>query len=136
MVCGLEVCDELDEGNAHVNGCEGDCTDEMTGMTLLRDDVPKAREEEMSWYDKFEAYEEMTDETRLSRTGRKPTSCRWKNINKDDSERVEVRSRLLSREIKPPSALVRYVISRATTKSNDDYSWYLTTNEHSYTLTL
>ena len=54
-------------------------------------------------------------------------SCRWRDINKGDSERVEVRSRLVAREIKqkgadsnfagtPPMALVRYVISRAATQ--------------------
>ena len=59
------------------------------------------------------------------RTGRKPISCRWRDINKGDSERVEVRSRSIAREIKqkgtdiyfagtPPLALVRYVMCRAT----------------------
>ena len=64
----------------------------------------------------------------MLRTGRKPISCRWRDINKGDSERVEVRSRLAPREIKqkgtdsdfastPPLALVRYVISKAATLS-------------------
>ena len=62
------------------------------------------------------------------RTGRKPVSCRWRDINKGDSERVEVRCRSIAREIKqkgtdiyfagtPPLALVRYVICRAATLS-------------------
>ena len=34
------------------------------------------------------------------RTGRKPVSCRWRDINTGDSERVEVRSRSIAREIK------------------------------------
>ena len=62
----------------------------------------------------------------MTRTGRKPISCRWKDINKGDDERVEVRSRLVAREIKqkgsdsdfagtPPLAFVRCVMSRATT---------------------
>ena len=97
-------------------------------VSLLREDVGKARAEEMAWHDKFEAYEEVTDETCLSRTGRKPISCRWKDIHKGDNEHVEVRSRLIAREIKqkrtvsyfagtPQLALVRYVISWAATKS-------------------
>ena len=57
MVCGLDVC-ELNEYDAYVNDYEGDYADEVTGVTLLRDDVAKARR-----YDKFEAYEEVTDET-------------------------------------------------------------------------
>ena len=43
MVCGLEVCDELDEGDAYVNDCEADYTHEMTGATHLRDNMAKAR---------------------------------------------------------------------------------------------
>ena len=45
MVCGVEVCDELDETHLHVNECDGDYTDEATGATLQRDDVAKARVE-------------------------------------------------------------------------------------------
>ena len=90
--------------------------------------MAKARAEEMAWYEKFNAYEEVTDETCLSRSVRKPISCRWRDINKGDHERVEVRSRLVAREIKqkgtdsyfagtPLLALVRYVTSRAATVS-------------------
>ena len=84
MVCGLDVCDELDEypSDVYVNDCEGDYTDEVTGVTLLREDVAKACAEKMAWYERFEAYEEVTDETCVSRTGRKPISCRWRDINK------------------------------------------------------
>ena len=71
----------------------------------------------------------------VSRTGRKPICCRWRDINKGDSERVEVRSRSFERETKekgtdsyfvgtPPFALVRYVISGTAT-----LSWYSTPNE-------
>ena len=124
MVCGLGVCDELDKldenslSDTYVNGREVDYIDEVTGVTLLRDDVVRARMEEMKWYEKFQAYEEVTVETCVLRTGRKRISCRWRDINKGDSERVEVRSRLVAREIKkkgtdsffagtPPLALVR-----------------------------
>ena len=101
MVCGLDVCDELDEthcADTYVNDCDGDYTDEGTGATLWRDDVAKERMEEMKWYEKFNAFEGVTDETCVSRTGRKPISCGWEDINKGDSERVEVRSRLAARE--------------------------------------
>ena len=87
------MSDELDERSVYVNDCEGDCADAATGVTLLREDVAKARMEEMSRYDKFQAYEEVTDETCMMKTGRKPISCRWRDINKSDSERVEVGSR-------------------------------------------
>ena len=134
MVCGLDVCDELDEldensfSDTYVNDREGHYPDEVTGVTLLRDDVAKARMEEMRWYEKFQAFDEVPDETCLLRTGGKPISCQFRDINKGDSERVDVRSRLVAREIKqkgtdsyfartPPLARMRYVISRAATLS-------------------
>ena len=94
MVCGLDVCGEFIEypSDVHVNDCEREYNDEVTGVTFLRDDVAKTRSEEMAWYEKFKAYEEVTDETCVSRTGRKPIFCRWPDINKGDNERVEVRS--------------------------------------------
>ena len=125
MVCGWDVCDELNEysSDAFVNDCKVDLTDEVTGVTLLRDDVAIARTDEMASYEKFKAFEEATDETCVSRTGHKPISCQWRDINKGDNDRVEVRSRLVAREIKQkgtdhnvagtaPLALGRYVTSR------------------------
>ena len=67
----MEVCDELDEAHfvdTYVNDCDGDYTDEATGATLQRDDVAKARMEEMKWSEKFNTFEEVTDETCLTRT--------------------------------------------------------------------
>ena len=128
--CAVWMCvtSSMKPSDVHVNDCEGDDTDDVTGVTLLRDDAAEARAEEMAWYEKFKAHEEVTDETCVSRTGRKPISCRWRDINKGDNERVEVRSRLVAREIKrkeadshftgrPPLAHVRYVIRRAATLS-------------------
>ena len=59
------MCDELDEcpSDAHVNDCDGKFTDDETGVTLLRDGVAKARAEEMAWYGKFKANEDVPDET-------------------------------------------------------------------------
>ena len=136
MVCGLKLCDELNESDASVDCGDGDFTDQMTEATLLRDGEAKAGAEEVAWYDKFEIYEEVTDETWPSGTGRKPISCRLKVINKGDNERVEVRSRLIAHEMKqkgtdsyfsgtPPLALVRFVISRRRKRKQgiDNNSW-------------
>ena len=57
VVCSSDVCDELDECNVYANDCEGDFENEVTGVTLLRDDVAKARMEQMAWCEKLEAYE-------------------------------------------------------------------------------
>ena len=78
----LDVCDELDECNVHENDCQGDHADEVTGVTLVREYVAKARMEGMSWCDKLE----VTDVTCMMRTGRKPISCRWRDIHNGDSE--------------------------------------------------
>ena len=65
MVCGLDVCDELDAldensfSDTYVNDREGDYIDEKTGVTLLRDDVTKAQMEELKWYEKFLAFDEV-----------------------------------------------------------------------------
>ena len=47
----------------HLSWYEGDYTDEVTGVTLMRDDVAKARMEEMKWYEKFQAFDEVPGET-------------------------------------------------------------------------
>ena len=61
-VCVLDVCDELNEYPfyLYMNECEGDYTDEVTGVTHPRDDVAEARAEEMAWYEKLKACEEVT----------------------------------------------------------------------------
>ena len=65
MVCELDVCDELDEcpSDVYVNDCDGNFTDDETGVTLLRDGVAKAHAEEMAWYGKFKADGGVPDET-------------------------------------------------------------------------
>ena len=101
MVCGLDVCDELNErsSDACVNDCEEDDTAEVPGVMLLRDDVAKARAEEMAWYENFKAHEEVKNETCASRAGCKPISCQWRDTNKGDNECVEVRCRSVARDI-------------------------------------
>ena len=74
--------------DTYVNDREGDYVDEVTGVTLLRDDVAKARMEEMRWYEMFQAFEEATGETCVLRTGHKPISCQWRDINNGDCERA------------------------------------------------
>ena len=94
MVCGLDACDEFDEldeysfSDAYVHDSGGDYTDEMTGVTLLRDDVAQARMYDMKWYEKILTFEEVPDERCVLRTEREPISCRWRDIDRGDCERV------------------------------------------------
>ena len=66
MVCGLDGCDDLNEQSldAYVNECEGDYTDEVTGVTLLRDGVAtKHVRKRWRGTKKVKAHAEVTDET-------------------------------------------------------------------------
>ena len=129
------MCQELKEysSDTYANDSERDYTDAVTGVTLLRDDVATARTEEMVWYDK----EEVADETCVSRTGRKPICCRWRDINKGYSERVEVRSRLVARRNTTGSThALRDKQGCDEMKDRvDDNSRHATPTEHSYMLT-
>ena len=71
------------------------------------------------------------DQMSRMRAARKPISCRRRDINKGESEQVEVRSRLVAREIKqkgtasyfagtPPSALVVKVCDKQGCNANQD----------------
>ena len=61
--------------NVYVLDCKGDYADEVTGVTLLRGDLVIARVEgNFVVRPVLEAFGEVTDETCMSRTGRKPIS--------------------------------------------------------------
>ena len=104
--------------------------DEMTGAALSSEAVHIARQAEFAYDKSFDAFVEVDDRECYEHTGRGPTSCRWKDINKGDDSHPEVRSRLIAREIKrkgtgrifvgtPPSALLRFAVSRAATRRAD-----------------
>ena len=111
-----------------MDDCEGDYTDEVT-RALLRDDVAKARADEMEWCEMFKACQEVTDERCVSRTGRKnPSPVDGKTSKKMTAKawKYEVdflRVRSIRKGLAatsprtPPFALVRYVISKAETIS-------------------
>ena len=100
-----------------------------------RDDVAKARMEEMTWYEKLQAFEKVTDETCVLRRGRKPISCPWRDINKGDSGRVEVRSRLVAREITQKGTDSHLKNTTIGTRALRDKQSCLTPNELSCTPT-
>ena len=71
MVCGLDVCDELDENSfsdTYVNDREGDYTDEVTWVTLLRERCGQSTNGRDKWHEKFQAFDEVPDETCVLRT--------------------------------------------------------------------
>ena len=101
MACGLEVCDELNEGNAHVDSTVA--RERVQRRNVRSDTLARRHGQSTSTGDGVVQQilnEEVTDETCSSGTGRQPISFRREDINKRDGERAEVRSRLIAREIK------------------------------------
>ena len=126
--CADWMCDDLNEhsSDAYVNDCEGDYIDEVTEVTLLRDDVVRAGAEEMAWYEKFQTYEEVTDETCVQELdanqslvdGEISTKATM-NVWKYEADWSHVKSNIGTDSYfagTPMSALVRYVIRRAATR--------------------
>eukprot|EP00971_Amphidinium_carterae_P176047 3489601-Amphidinium_carterae.1 len=74
--------------------------DEITGIPLPRDEVLKARGEELADYAAMDVYKEISLAEAMELTGTKPVSSRWKDINKGDQDNIQVRSRLIGREFK------------------------------------
>ncbi len=100
--------------------------DEMTGVPLPTEAVEAARQEEMDYYKQMDAYDEVEVKQFKAETGKEPLSCRSKEIKTGDATTIEVRSRLIAREMKvkatdghfagtPPLGLVRFAVSRVAT---------------------
>ena len=113
-----------------MNECEGDYADEVTGVTLLRGDVAKARVEgNFVVRPVLEAFGDVTDETCMSRTGRKPISPSMEgNQTRATRNVLNCESRPVARDIKqkgtgcylartPSLALVRHLINKAKTRT-------------------
>eukprot|EP00971_Amphidinium_carterae_P351355 6492072-Amphidinium_carterae.1 len=96
--------------------------DEETGIPLPHEDVLRSRADELDDYHKMDVFEECDDEECYEMTGKPPIKSRWKDINKGDSKRMSVRSRLIAQQVKlpgwesvftstPPWAAFRYLLS-------------------------
>ncbi len=72
----------------------------MTGVPLPTDAVEAARQEAMDYYKHMDAYDEVEVKECKAGTGKELISCRWRDINKGDAMTIEVRSRLIAREMK------------------------------------
>ncbi len=111
--------------------------DNITGQVLDHDAVKKARAEELTLIDKLGVWVEVPEAQCYQSTGRAPISTRWVDINKGDDERVEIRSRLVARELKaqqqregqtrddvfsatPPHEGIRLLFSLAMTEDGVD----------------
>ena len=81
MVCGLDVCDELNEysSDAYVNDCEGD--GEVTGVTLLRDDVAKSTNGRDGVVREGQSLRRGDRRNNVCQERDTPISCRGEDIN-------------------------------------------------------
>ena len=116
--------------------CEGDYTDEMAGATFSRDDVAKARAEEMAWYDKFE----VTNKTSCQEQDANPSHVDGKTstrvtvkVWKHGIDRSRVRSNRKGSTGTSQKHGTRTLRDQHGCKEVKDRE--ATTNEHSYTLT-
>ena len=76
--------------------------DDLTGQPLPPSLCRQARQEELEYFRTKGVWELRRVAEALQRTGRRPISVRWVEVNKGDSENPKIRSRLVAREIRGP----------------------------------
>ena len=78
----------------------GEFWDEMTNKKLDRNGVLAARLDEIKQVHKHKVYTKVPIEECWTRTGKAPIKTKWVHINKGDEVNMELRSRLVAKEIK------------------------------------
>ena len=88
--------------------------DDITGIELPRDLIKKARDEELKWVHDIKLYDNVPRQQAIDK-GIKPISVRWVNVNKGDDQNMNVRCRLVGRELKAKTkeALLAHELFRA-----------------------
>ena len=76
--------------------------DDLTGQALPPALCKAARNEELAYFQSKGVWELRKVAEALQRTGRRPISVRWVEVNKGDTENPRIRSRLVAREIRGP----------------------------------
>ena len=100
--------------------------DDITGQPLPPELCREARRLEVEYFRSKGVWEMRKVTEALQRTGRRPITVRWVEVNKGDSENPKIRSRLVAREIRgpgqeacfaptPPLESLRMVLSCAVT---------------------
>ena len=83
----------------------GEYHDEITGKLLPKQEVIKARLDEMCQIRTHAVYDKVPIEECYIVTGKKPIQTKWLDINKGDEDNPEYRSRLVAKEIKSDNRL-------------------------------
>ena len=100
--------------------------DGMTGQPLDPQLVMAARAKELQYFEDKSAWTKRHREEAMRRTGKRPITVKWIDVNKGDDESPNYRSRLVAREIRragedpifaptPPLESLRTIISMAAT---------------------
>ena len=98
--------------------------DDLTGQVLDGKLVMEARREELDYFGMKGVWVKRKIDEAMQRTGKRPITVRWVDVNKGDDECPEYRSRLVAREIRrkgeapifaptPPLEGLRLIISLA-----------------------
>ena len=74
--------------------------DATSGAELDEQRALAARFEELEEFKRRDAYAKVPENEALEKTGKKPISVRWVDVNKGDDRNPEYRSRLVVREVK------------------------------------
>ena len=76
--------------------------DSVNGQLLLEALVRAARKLELEYFESKQVWEKVPRSEALARTGKRPISVRWIDVNKGDDDDPKLRSRLVAREIRKP----------------------------------
>ena len=117
-------CEEaLERGQAwHYDELE-DCWDDVTGVALNPQEVKKARDTELSYFEGKGVGDLAPIEQCWQRTGKAPVTVRWIDHNKGDATHMDYRSRLVARQFRdgeeaifaatPPLEILKLILSLA-----------------------
>eukprot|EP00971_Amphidinium_carterae_P325488 6455761-Amphidinium_carterae.1 len=129
--------DEADPWLAHPELYQ-DIHDNISGKPLPGELVAVARRQEMEFLKQLGAYSIVPIKQCYDSTGKRPIPCGWVDVNKGDEKAWNVRSRLVVKETKynsnltlpseiysstPPYEALRFLMSYAMTRQNDDSLW-------------
>ena len=74
--------------------------DDLTGQPLPQKLCEAGRKKELDYFQSKQVWEVRTIRECVARTGKPPVSVRWVETNKGDDANMNVRSRLVAREIR------------------------------------
>ena len=81
-------------------GLSGKHVDDMSGQVLNDSLVAEARRKEREYFTSKGVWRKRLFSEAFAKTGRRPISVRWVDVNKGDEQNPRYRSRLVARQLK------------------------------------